>query len=67
MDLNKHFKCLKFTHDLKIGAGVMLGHLPNFTQFMFSIYPKVLGKNRMHKIYLTPQLNEFPSMCRNDK
>ena len=67
MDLNKHFKCPEFTCVLKIGTGVIPGHCPAFTQVMFCIYPKVLGKNETHKICLTPQRNEFRSMYRNNK
>ena len=67
MDLNKNFKCLQFTLILKIGTGVIPGHCPAFTQVMFRIHPKVLGKNGMHKICLTPQGNEFGNKYRNDK
>ena len=55
MDLNKHFKCSEFTHVLKIGTGVTLGH--DFLE----------EKNRTHKICLTPQQNEFSSTYRNGK
>ena len=44
MDLNKHFKCSEFTHVLKIGTGVTLGH--HFLE----------EKNRTHKICLTARI-----------
>ena len=67
MDPNKHFKYPEVTRILKIDTGVIPGQCPAFTQVIFCIYPKILGKNGTHKICLTPQRNKFGSKYSNDK